>query len=119
MKLDLPEQERILNVLGMYERGELHTEGKPMRVLPLMCKTVLSIRKLNRLLLDKIKSRSWLAFSERHPEIGDEILLRFDDTSGIHVECVEWTEDDEEFFDFAGDDGAAWMKLPPLEGEKV
>ena len=112
---DLDERIRILNVLGMYERGELSTEGMPMRVLPLMCKTVLSIRKLNRLLLDKIKSRSWTPFSQQHPQIEDEILLRFDDTSGTHVECTKWSEDDEEFFNFAGDDGAAWMKLPPIE----
>ena len=120
MKPDLPEQERVLNVLGMFERGEMHTEGKPMRVLPLMCKTVLSIRKLNRLLLDKIKNRSWLRFDVRHPEDGDEILVRFDDASGIHVELMEWTEDDEEFFHLVDDNEQVWwMKLPPISEEGI
>jgi len=115
----LPEQTRVLNTLNMFTSGALGDPNEPggrMRVLPLMCKTVLAIRKLNRKLIDQLAERSWTLFDKRHPATGDEILVRFDDPSGIHVELLEWTDEDEEFYDFAGrDESVAWMKLPGLE----
>ena len=52
----VPEQMRVLNVLNMFENGDMgdpQANPRTMRVLPLMCKTVLDIRKLNRKLLDR------------------------------------------------------------------
>lgn len=112
-----PEQERVLNVLQMYENGALCEPGtspKSMRVLPLLCKTVLDIRNLNRKLIDKLDVRSWKGFDVIRPRIGDEILVRIEDASGVHVELMEWTEEDIEFFDTDSGD-VRWMKLPPID----
>lgn len=64
----VPEQVRVLNVLNMFENGDMgdpKANPRTMRVLPLMCKTVLDIRRLNRKLLDRNKllerKVEWLA----------------------------------------------------------
>lgn len=54
------EQFRVLNVLNMFENGDFGpTDMSPtkMRVLPLMCRTVLKIRELNRKLLDQFEEK--------------------------------------------------------------
>ena len=110
----IDERTRVLNVLQMYENGSLHNEGERIPVLALMCKTVLDIRRLNRKFVDKINERSWHGFDDSDPAIGDEILIRIDDASGIHVELMEWTDDDENYFD-TDSVGVLWMKLPGIE----
>ena len=110
------EQTRVLNFLQMYENGSLGDTDTPattMRALPLMCKTVLDIRRLNSKLLTKLEARSWKRFSEVRPDVGDEILIRTEDPSGVHVELLEWLEEDIEFFD-TDSEGSLWMLLIPI-----
>ena len=111
----IDERARVLNVLQMYENGALKgSDSSRPPVLALMCKTVLDIRRLNRNILDRLKERSWHGFDEKHPTIGTEILLRIDDASGIHVELMEWTEEDEQYEDDFSEVGL-WMLLPEIE----
>ena len=108
------EQFRILNFLQMFENGAMGDVTQPatMRALPLMCKAVVDIRKLNRKFINQLRDRSWKHMDENHlPKIGEEVLIRIEDSHGISVELIEFTENDEHLCD--GDD-VQWMKLPEL-----
>jgi hypothetical protein len=106
------ERVRILNALGMYEGGGMSQQVGPdgrMRLLPLLCKTILSIRKLNRKLIERLEERSWKSFDEQRPAVGDEILVQpiervVNETARIISIIVR--EDDE----FVG--VTRWMKVP-------
>ncbi len=75
------EQVRVLNFLQMFENGAMGdvTQATTMRALPLMCKTVLDIRKLNRKLINQLEALKWRSFKEgSYPDQNEEILMQLD-----------------------------------------
>lgn len=104
-----PEQQKVIELLNRYAVDEIRNDD-----LKLMCDTVMSVRTLNRKLLDRLNARSWKPFTENKPSIGDDVLIRYEDPTGLHIEFMEWTEEDEEFFE---DEGGTvhWMRVPRLD----
>lgn len=103
------ERVRVLNALQMFENGGMGdavgTDGR-MRLLPLMCKTVIEIRKLNKKLLEQLKERSWKPFTET-PVVGDRLLVLLLDGEVVTI-TVRETDD---FTEYAH----LWMKVPSVD----
>ena len=112
----VPERNRVENVINMFKAGELGDPNSPnLRVFPLVCKAFVALESDAKVLLEELRQRSWVALAETHPKVGDEILTRFEDEAGLHVEFMEWTEEDGEFFsNEAESNDIYWMRLPPI-----
>lgn len=114
---DVPDQVRVRNIVNMFLAGDYgDPNAKQMRVFPLMCKAYHLLEQDANALLNELRNRSWMSLAEAWPKLEDEVLLRFDDASGTHVEHTIWTEEEDDFFQDEEPDRELvyWMKLPPL-----
>lgn len=112
---DLPDAVRVQNVMGMFERGELHTPGQPMRVLPLMCQALANMRKHYTEMVELLR---WRRYDEEQPSEGDKVILQCpDDNEQTTLEAFLWAECDAEFFNGLDEESRQnvyWLPLPPL-----
>ncbi len=110
------EQIRVLNFLQMYKNGALGdtTHSPTMRALPLMCKTVLDARKLNRSFINQLRERNWRPFTEgNYPEEGEEIVARLHDG---HIVITLFGQDDIE--DMQNEGIENWLRIPKFNKEE-
>ena len=110
------EQVRVLNFLQMFENGAMGdtTQGTTMRALPLMCKAVLDIRKLNRKLLNQLKERNWRPFEEEYyPDEDEEVLMALSCRRAI---LTHFKLEDVETFEQEGVE--SWLRIPKLNKEE-
>ena len=105
---DVNEQTRVLNLLQMYENGALSTPGERLRALPLMCKTVGDIRKLNRKLLNQLREWDWRPFEENSfPKEDEEVLMQL---SCDRIILTHFNAEDIDTFEQEG--VIRWMRFP-------
>ena len=111
---DVDERVRVLNLLQMYESGSLMpVKGQPLRVAPLLCKTIINIRKMNRSFISQLQERDWRPFTEgNYPEEGEEILARLHDE---HIVITLFGKDDIE--DMQNEGIENWLRIPKFEKE--